>query len=112
MNRVVQPLDIPSLENGFVKESASFLVSDDLYIMPNVFGASADLFHKLGIEDMNTLEEQIVVVTKKEVCHLLTLFLYIHSFISLVPSLFIAGSGLAQVFIDLKDSYDRFNLKK
>lgn len=65
MNRVVQPLDIPSLENGFVKESASFLVSDDLYIMPNVFGASADLFHKLGIEDMNTLEEQIVVVTKK-----------------------------------------------
>lgn len=72
MNRVVRSLDIPSLENDFVKETASFLVSDDLYIMPNVFGASANLFLKLGIEDMETPEEQIVDITKKEVCHFLT----------------------------------------
>ncbi|KOM38005.1 hypothetical protein LR48_Vigan03g138700 [Vigna angularis] len=71
MNRVVRSLDILCLENGFVKESASFLVSDDLYIMPNVFGASANLFLKLGIEDMDILEEQIVDITKKEVVDLL-----------------------------------------
>ncbi|WVY90209.1 hypothetical protein V8G54_035723 [Vigna mungo] len=66
MKRVVRSLEILCLENGFVKESASFLVSDDLYTMPNVFGASANLFLKLGIEDMNILEEQIVDITKKE----------------------------------------------
>ncbi|KAL9315398.1 hypothetical protein ACSQ67_016399 [Phaseolus vulgaris] len=86
MNRVVRSLDILSSENGFVKESASFLVSDDLHIMPNVFGASANLLLKLAIEDfgasanlllklaiedMETLEEQIVDITKKEVLHVL-----------------------------------------
>jgi len=91
MNRVVRSLDILSSENGFVKESASFLVSDDLHIMPNVFGASANLLLKLAIEDfgasanlllklaiedMETLEEQIVDITKKEVCLFLTWFLY------------------------------------
>jgi len=72
------------LEKGFVKESASLLVCDDLYIMPNDFGASANLFHMLGIEDLETLEEQIVDITKEEVCHFLTWFLCFHSFYSLV----------------------------
>jgi len=74
MNRKWRSLGKLSSENGFVKESASFLVCDDLYIMPNVFGASVDLFLKLAVEDMETLEEHVVDITKKEVCHLVTWF--------------------------------------
>ncbi|KAK7339811.1 hypothetical protein VNO77_20496 [Canavalia gladiata] len=70
MNRVVSP-EYLTIENGFVKETATFIICDDLYIMPNVFGASFNLFHKLGIEDMEAVEEQTVEITKKEVVDLL-----------------------------------------
>ncbi|XP_027352207.1 uncharacterized protein LOC113863032 isoform X1 [Abrus precatorius] len=70
MNTVLTPKNI-ILEKGFVKETATFIVSDDLYITPNVFGASVNLFQKLGIEYMETVEEQIVDITKKEVVDLL-----------------------------------------
>ncbi|XP_027352208.1 uncharacterized protein LOC113863032 isoform X2 [Abrus precatorius] len=69
MNTVLTPKNI-ILEKGFVKETATFIVSDDLYITPNVFGASVNLFQKLGIEYMETVEEQIVDITKKEVSFL------------------------------------------
>ncbi|KAG2404732.1 uncharacterized protein HKW66_Vig0243790 [Vigna angularis] len=49
----VKPIKVGSL-------STSYEISDDLYKMPNVFGANENLFHKLEIEDMETLEEQIV----------------------------------------------------
>ncbi|MCI13293.1 DUF674 family protein, partial [Trifolium medium] len=34
LNRVLSP----PAENGFAKENATFIISDDLYVMPNVFG--------------------------------------------------------------------------
>ncbi|KAG5142850.1 hypothetical protein JHK82_018545 [Glycine max] len=66
MNRVVGSSDKLNLENGFVKETASFIVSDDLYITPNGFGSSVNLFQKLGIEDMEAVEERTVDISKKE----------------------------------------------
>ncbi|CAJ1802979.1 unnamed protein product [Sphenostylis stenocarpa] len=67
LNRMMRSLDLPNLEIGFVNEYASFLVSDDLYIMPNVFRAGANLFLKVGIEDMEKVEELTVDITKEVV---------------------------------------------
>ncbi|KAH1241964.1 hypothetical protein GmHk_07G019412 [Glycine max] len=80
MNRVVGSSDKLNLENGFVKETASFIVSDDLYITPNGFGSSINLFQKLGIEDMEAVEERTVDISKKEVVDLLKF-----SLISMTP---------------------------
>ncbi|KAH1086837.1 hypothetical protein AAZV13_07G125800 [Glycine max] len=80
MNRVVGSSDKLNLENGFVKETASFIVSDDLYITPNGFGSSVNLFQKLGIEDMEAVEERTVDISKKEVVDLLKF-----SLISMTP---------------------------
>ena len=120
MNRVLGSSDELNLENGFVKEIASFIVSDDLYITPNGFGSSINLFQKLGIEDMEAVEERTVDISKKEVCFLRLVviftfffsFLVLHSFFSLVCSFLIVGSGLAQVFIDFNDPCVRLNLTK
>ena len=117
MNRVLGSSDELNLENGFVKEIASFIVSDDLYITPNVFGESVNLFQKLGIEDMEAVEERIVDISKKEVSFsdlvfIFAFFFFFHSLVSLDCSYLSVGSGLAQVFIDLKDPFDRLILKK
>lgn len=45
MNREVFP-EYPNLENGFVKKNVTFIISDDLYVMPNVFEASLRLLKK------------------------------------------------------------------
>jgi hypothetical protein len=55
------------LENGFVKENATFIISDDLYVMPNVFGTSLHILQKLEVETFDAIEEQTVDINKKEV---------------------------------------------
>ncbi|KEH23106.1 DUF674 family protein [Medicago truncatula] len=60
MNREVFPKFF-NIENGFVKENATFIISDDLCVMPNVFGASLNLLQKLGVETIDAIEEQAVV---------------------------------------------------
>ncbi|CAI8612811.1 unnamed protein product [Vicia faba] len=64
-----------NLEDGFVKENATFIICDDLYVMPNVFGASLQLLQKLGVDSVDAIEEQTVVINKKEVVDLLKLSL-------------------------------------
>lgn len=68
MNREVFP---EYLENGFVKENVTFIISDDLYVMPNVFGASLRLLQKLGLD---AIEEQTVDINKKEACFSSSIF--------------------------------------
>jgi hypothetical protein len=58
------------LENGFVKENATFIISDDLYVMPNVFGTSLHILQKLEVDTFDAIEEQTVDINKKEVCFL------------------------------------------
>ncbi|KAJ1389609.1 hypothetical protein SESBI_38126 [Sesbania bispinosa] len=60
LDKVFSPENLTT-ENGFVKETAKFIISDDLYVMPNVFGATVQLFQKLGVHDFDAIEKQNVV---------------------------------------------------
>jgi len=57
-----------NLENGFVKENVTFIISEDLCVMPYVFGASLHRLQMLGVETIDALEEQAVDINKKEAC--------------------------------------------
>jgi hypothetical protein len=64
-----------NLEKGFVKENVTFIISDDLYVMPNHFGASLHLLQKLGGPNtIDAIEEQTVDIDKKEVCFFIHLY--------------------------------------
>jgi hypothetical protein len=68
MNLVISPpQERSSLENGFVKETATFIISDDLSIMPNVFGTIVHLLQKLKISNIEAIVEQTVDISKIEV---------------------------------------------
>jgi len=58
---------------GFVKETAAFIISDDLYVMPNVFGTVMQLLQKLDISDIGAITELTVDISKKEACFLMQL---------------------------------------
>ncbi|KAG4925174.1 hypothetical protein JHK87_050714 [Glycine soja] len=58
-------------EDGFVKETASFIICDDLRVMPNSLGTSVGLFHELGAKNMEAIEERTVEIGNKEVLDLL-----------------------------------------
>jgi len=66
MNREVFP-KFSNIENGFVKENATFIICDDLCVTPNVFGASLNLLQKLGVETIDAIEEQAVDINKRHV---------------------------------------------
>ncbi|KAK2360977.1 hypothetical protein QL285_086192 [Trifolium repens] len=64
-----------TIEDGFVKETMTFIISDDLFVMPNLLGTSINLLQKLGVNDINTFDKQTVIIGKKEVIDLLKLSL-------------------------------------
>ncbi|GAU50821.1 hypothetical protein TSUD_177600 [Trifolium subterraneum] len=49
------------VEDGFVKETMTFIISDDLFVMPNLLGTSINLLQKLGVNDINTFDKQTVI---------------------------------------------------
>ncbi|KAK7294686.1 hypothetical protein RJT34_17577 [Clitoria ternatea] len=65
-----------TVEDGFVKVTARFIVGDDLHITPDVFGASLQVLQKLGIKDMQGIEERTIHINKKEVVNLLKFSLF------------------------------------
>jgi hypothetical protein len=44
--------------NGFVKKSATFIIQDDLAMMPNDLGTSLCLLQKRGINDITDIEKK------------------------------------------------------
>jgi hypothetical protein len=68
----IRPLTLTT-EDGFVKETMTFIVSDDLFVMPNLLGTSINLLQKLGVNDINTFDKQTVIIGKKE-ARFLTLY--------------------------------------
>jgi hypothetical protein len=56
--------------NGFVKESATFIIHDDLTVMPNDLGTSLCLLQKRGINDITDIEKKTILIGKKEACFL------------------------------------------
>jgi hypothetical protein len=59
--------------DGFVKDNSTFIVSDDLFVMPNLIGTSLNLLQKHGINDLDAIDKQTVNFSKKEV------YIYINS---------------------------------
>ncbi|MED6199051.1 hypothetical protein PIB30_072336 [Stylosanthes scabra] len=51
--------------NGFVKEN-NFIIRDDLYVMPNSIDNSLPLLRKHGVQNINHVLEQTIIVSKKE----------------------------------------------
>ncbi|KAJ1437323.1 hypothetical protein SESBI_03650 [Sesbania bispinosa] len=65
LNKVMSPEKLTT-ENGFVKETAKFIISDDLKVMPNVFGANVvdllklSLFSKTPLTDLILKKKQFI----------------------------------------------------
>jgi hypothetical protein len=62
---------------GFVKPTSTFIVSDDLFVMPNIIGTSLNLLKKHEINSFDTIDKQIVKISKKEACFLCLFHIYI-----------------------------------
>ncbi|CAJ2670651.1 unnamed protein product [Trifolium pratense] len=62
-------------ENGFVNETSTFIISYDLFVMPNLFETRLNLLQKLGVTDFDTIDKKTVNISKKEVIDLLKLSL-------------------------------------
>jgi hypothetical protein len=58
----------PGEEIGFVKETLTFIVSDDLYVMPNNVGTKLNILQKHGLNDLDAVDKQTVNISKKEAC--------------------------------------------
>jgi hypothetical protein len=58
----------PREEIGFVKETLTFIVSDDLYVMPNNVGTKLNILQKHGLNDLDAIDKQTVNISKKEAC--------------------------------------------
>ncbi|KAG4925171.1 hypothetical protein JHK87_050711 [Glycine soja] len=67
MNKEVSPKGV-ILENGFVNESETFIICDDLSVLPNVLGTSVSLLGKHGIKDLATIDERNIdfILEKKD----------------------------------------------
>lgn len=83
MNLVIfPPKEFLSLGNGFAKETATFIISDDLTVMPNVFGTVISLLQKLEITNIGAIVEESVEISKQEASSLyITLVFVIHYFV-------------------------------
>jgi hypothetical protein len=66
----VPPRFLISVENGFVKETATFIIQDDLCVMPNDLGKSLCLLQMNGINDIADIERKTLLISKKDVCFL------------------------------------------
>ncbi|XP_014511478.1 uncharacterized protein LOC106770170 [Vigna radiata var. radiata] len=60
------------LFDGFVNDSAAtFMITDDLRVVPNSLNIFFDLFKNCGIESMSAVNEMTVTITKNQVMDLL-----------------------------------------
>jgi hypothetical protein len=60
--------------NGFVKESVTFIIHDDLTVIPNDLGTSLCLLQKQGISNIADIEKKTILISKKEACFLNLIF--------------------------------------
>nr|KYP32459.1 hypothetical protein KK1_046866 [Cajanus cajan] len=70
MNKEMSPVKM-TLENGFVYETADFIICDDMSVLPNGLITSVGLLRKLGIKYMDAIMERTVDISKSEVIDLL-----------------------------------------
>ncbi|QCD96656.1 hypothetical protein DEO72_LG6g1363 [Vigna unguiculata] len=66
-----KPISPSTSYDGFVKDSATFIITDDLTVEPNSLNAFFDMFKNCGIESMSSVNEMMVTITKTQVMDLL-----------------------------------------
>ncbi|RHN46340.1 hypothetical protein MtrunA17_Chr7g0241191 [Medicago truncatula] len=83
-------------EIGLVNETSTFIVSDDLYVMPNVVITSLNLLQKHGVNDIDAIDKQAlnINISKKEVVDLLKLSLVSKL---LCPTLYLKSNNLLKL---------------
>ncbi|BAT84517.1 hypothetical protein LR48_Vigan03g146100 [Vigna angularis] len=57
--------------NGFVNDVATFIVTDDLVVIPNAMDTSFGVLQKFGVKSLSSVQEMTVNVTKNKVLDLL-----------------------------------------
>jgi len=62
-----KPISPSTSYDGFVKDSATFIITDDLTVEPNSLNAFFDMFKNCGIESMSSVNEMMVTITKTQV---------------------------------------------
>jgi hypothetical protein len=75
-----RPVSSKPFHQGFVNGTATFVITDDLIVMPNCIEyASFGLLQKLGIKDPISVKEMNLNVTKEKVLYLnfYSMFLFI-----------------------------------
>ncbi|PNX90985.1 hypothetical protein L195_g047114, partial [Trifolium pratense] len=72
---VVHTSNLILVENGFVNEIATFIILDDLSVLPNDLGKSLCLLQINGINDIADIERKTLLISNKEVIDLLKLSL-------------------------------------
>ncbi|XP_020261382.1 uncharacterized protein LOC109837511 [Asparagus officinalis] len=75
----------------FLKEAATYVITDDLHVTRATTITTVSLLQKLGIEDADVLEERIVDVSRNEV-------------LSLLKSLLLSKMPFTDVFLQKKES--------
>ncbi|XP_019450722.1 PREDICTED: uncharacterized protein LOC109352990 [Lupinus angustifolius] len=70
LEKQISPKNCISFD-GFVKNSSCFMVTDDLCLLPMSLDAMFSIIKKMGIEDMSSLKEIVVDVTKNKLIDLL-----------------------------------------
>ncbi|WVZ16340.1 hypothetical protein V8G54_009322 [Vigna mungo] len=72
-NMLDKPISLESnyFFDGFVKDDDTFLITDDLKVVPNSLNAFFDLFKSCGIESPSSVNKMTVTVTKNQVMDLL-----------------------------------------
>jgi len=102
--------------NGFVMETATFIIHDDLRVIPNDLVKSLSLLQMNGINDIVDIERKMLLISKKEACFLWLFSISILSFVLifsieyLLLYVYFVGSWSSQVVFALKDSSDRLYL--
>lgn len=87
-------------DNGFVNESSTFIISDDLFVRPNHLGTSLNLLQNLGINDFDDIDKQIVNISKKEACFL-SFYVILFCLLLFIVVLSLVFNLLFQQIIDL-----------
>ncbi|KAK2360971.1 hypothetical protein QL285_086186 [Trifolium repens] len=69
--------------NGFVKETSTFIVSDDLYVMPNNVGTKLKILQNHGLNELDAIDKQTVNFSKNEASFLCLFGIYINKLLRL-----------------------------
>ncbi|XVF83485.1 hypothetical protein PTKIN_Ptkin16aG0491700 [Pterospermum kingtungense] len=61
----------PSQEGGYVKEAVTYMITDDLLVMPMSITYIITLLNKFNVKDVGVLQEKVIDVGKDKVQELL-----------------------------------------